>query len=82
MKLKQYTVVQNQSFRTLRNNEKMNAKGVPKGFTNDIKIELWARMGLIFGVLRGSARGSIFNEFLIGQKTSNNLKNRLGDAKK
>ena len=56
----------------------MNAKG----FTKDIQIELWARMGLIFEASRASARGSIFNELLIGPKTSNNLKNPVGDSKK
>ena len=61
----------NKSFYTLRKNEKMNAKG----FTKDIQIELWARMGLIFEASRASARGSIFDEFLIGPKTSNNSKN-------
>ena len=39
-------------------------------------------MGSIFGVLRGSARGSIFNEFLIGPQISKTLKNRVGDAKR
>ena len=53
MKLKHYTVVQSQSFRTLRKNEKMNAKGVPKGFTNDIEIEpLRQRLVYSFSVVR------------------------------
>ena len=42
----------------------MDEQMMPKLFQKDIKIELWARMGLIFRVLRGSAGGSIFNEFL------------------
>ena len=35
--------------------KKMNAKGMPKGFINDSKIEVWPRMGLICGVLKCSA---------------------------
>ena len=53
-----------------------------KGFTNDIDIELWARVGLIFVVLRVSARGSIYSEFVIGPKTSKKMKNRVEDAKR
>ena len=67
MKLEYYTV-QNQSFRTSRKDEKINAKGMPTRFKNDIQIELWPRMGLIFGVLKGSAGGLIFNAFLTGKK--------------
>ena len=62
MKLKDYTFVQNQSFRTLTTNEKINAKEMPKLFKNNIEIELWARM-FFFGVLRGSAGGSILMNF-------------------
>ena len=68
MKRKYYTVIQNQSCHTLRTNEKNNAKKMPQWFKNNIQIELWAHMGLNFKVLKGSAGGSIFNEFLIGQK--------------
>ena len=48
----------------------IDEKWMPKLYQKDIKIELWARMVLVFRVLRGSAGGSIFNEFLIGQKVS------------
>jgi hypothetical protein len=59
-------LLKNKSFCTLRKIEKNNAKG----FTKDIQIELWARMGLIFEALRASARGSIFNEFMIGRRAT------------
>ena len=61
---------------------KIDEKLLPKMFPQNIKIELWARMILIFCVLRGSAGGLILNEFLIGPKTSKNLKNRVGGAKR
>ena len=48
MKLKYYTVVQKQSFRNFRKDEKIDIKGMSKGSTNDSKIELWARMGSHF----------------------------------
>ncbi len=73
MRLKYYTVVQKQSFRILRKDKKMSAKGMPKGNQHGSKIELWAFSGPISEVLGGFDRGRIFDEFLIGKKNEKNL---------
>jgi hypothetical protein len=53
MRLKYYTVDQKQSFGTLRKDEKMHAKGMPKVIQNESKKRSWATSGSIFEILGG-----------------------------
>mgnify|MGYP000908117613 CR=1 FL=1 len=72
MRLKYYTVVQKQSFRTLRkdkkNDRKRDAKRQPKWLQN----RAWAFSGPISEVLGGFDRGPIFDDFWSGPKNEKN----------